>query len=744
MKKFVSVLCVIGLTFSVGFPALMATPVAQQKGQVEIDVQAYKIDAELLPAEQKLRARAEVTFVPQAETRSAVFEMNGSLTISKVTLKPNLSAPTAPTTGAPKPATTTNPATPPTLTRSAQTPSARPGQKPAATTPAPKVATPAPKVAAPNSSTAAANAQAAAQANVLQFVQDNRENMNVRVDLGSVVPAKQPVTIIFEYEGALESPQGGPLQNARLAYVGTSGSYLFYAARWFPFHEYAADRATYQITITAPKDITVVGYSEQPVVGTPVANNKMSFSFVSTKPVLPGNFAAGTYIAKPYNFGGLTVDVYAKVGDEKSADHVAGIVGKHLEYYSSKFGTYTFGNRFIVAETDEETLEAYSGAGMLFLNPKAFSTGNEELLARETAYQWWGQTVGIKSFDDAWLMQGLGQFSGLLYTRDNGTETQFQQAMQAEMEKGLAFEQSASIRNAPKQLDDQSAAFRSVVYYKGAVVFNMLRQLMGEKQFDNFLKSYFTQQAGKNVGVDDFETLASKAAGRNLRSFFGQWVDSTGVPEFRADWRMLRLKDGFRVPGTVKQEIEAFEMPIEVVLKTEAGAEKQEMLMKGTSADFDIITKSKPIDIIIDPDSKVMRNSDELRQAVVVRRGIEHVKENEYLEAEQQFNAAIKLNRGNSWAWYNLGLLCMLQRNYQKALDSFDQALNGNLRPDWIEVWSYIYRGNAWDAIDQRERAIAEYNKAISNGSNYDNAQAVAQKYIEQKFDPKQKSIASN
>ncbi|HYE72492.1 MAG TPA: tetratricopeptide repeat protein, partial [Blastocatellia bacterium] len=159
--------------------------------------------------------------------------------------------------------------------------------------------------------------------------------------------------------------------------------------------------------------------------------------------------------------------------------------------------------------------------------------------------------------------------------------------------------------------------------------------------------------------------------------------------------------------------------------------------MKGTSVDFDIMTKSKPIEVIIDPDEKIMRSSEELRQSVVVRRGIEHFREQEYMEAEQQFNAAIKLNRGNSWAWYNLGVLYMTQRNYQKALDAFDQALNGNIKPDWIEVWSYIYRGNAWDAIDQRERAIADYRKAIDNGNNYDNAQAVAQKYIEQKFDPK-------
>ena len=79
----------------------------------------------------------------------------------------------------------------------------------------------------------------------------------------------------------------------------------------------------------------------------------------------------------------------------------------------------------------------------------------------------------------------------------------------------------------------------------------------------------------------------------------------------------------------------------------------------------------------------------------------------------------------------------MTQRNWNKALDAFDQALNGNLRPNWVEVWSYIYRGNSWDAIGQRERAIAEYNKAISNGNNYDNAQAAAQGFISEPFGKK-------
>ena len=86
----------------------------------------------------------------------------------------------------------------------------------------------------------------------------------------------------------------------------------------------------------------------------------------------------------------------------------------------------------------------------------------------------------------------------------------------------------------------------------------------------------------------------------------------------------------------------------------EAGNERQWLMMKGTSADFDISSKSKPIEVVVDPDTRLLRSSEELRQGVIVRRGIEHFREQEYVEAEQQFQAAIKLNRANSWAWYNL------------------------------------------------------------------------------------------
>jgi tetratricopeptide (TPR) repeat protein len=700
MRKLFSLGVFVTLAF-----ALAASGVDAQKGATDIDVQHYKIDAELIPASQLLKARAEVLFVPQAETRSVVFEMNGSLTISRIT-------------------------------RVDETATATPGAG------AQGVRPPSPKPTPPKAKGTTGTATPQPTPDGLQFIQDNRENMNVRIDLGEVVPAKQPLTLAFEYEGALESPQGGPISNARLAYVGDQGSYLFYASRWFPFHEYVADRSTYAINVKVPKGVLVAGYSDQPIAPVPLIDPKTkeefsTYSFTSSKPVLPGSLAAAKYILRSLNHGGFTVDVYVKAGDEKWADHTADIISKHLEYYSSKFGRYAFGNRLVVAETDEETLDTYTGPGVMFVSPRALSSGIDEKLAREVAYQWWGQALGLKSFDDAWLWHGLAEFSTLLYVQDNENATLYQQTVQAELEKALAFEQSSSIRNAPKDLDDQTAPYRSVVFNKGALVFNMLRQLIGPEKFDKMLSDYYAKNEGKNVTLEQFETLASKTAGRNLRFFFGQWVESTGVPEFRSDYQMLRTKEGFRVPGTVKQDLDTFEMPVDIQLRTEAGPERQTLMMKGPSADFNIMTKSKPIEVIVDPEAKIMRSSPELREGVIVRRGIEHFREQEYIEAEQQFQAAIKLNRQNSWAWYNLGLVYMTQRNWNKALDAFDQALNGNLRPNWIEVWSYIYRGNSWDSIGQRERAVAEYNKAISNGNNYDNAQAAAQGFISEPFGKK-------
>ncbi|HEV7857075.1 MAG TPA: M1 family aminopeptidase [Pyrinomonadaceae bacterium] len=565
---------------------------------------------------------------------------------------------------------------------------------------------------------------------------------NVRVDLGEVVPANQPLTLRFRWSGALVSPEGGPLATKRLAYIGPEGSYLMYAARWFPFHDYAADRATADITILVPQNMQVAGSGDGPVTKQPPGKDgNARYRFVHSQPALIGNIAAGPYIIKDLHYGKYEIQFYALPGSENRIDRYAEMIGKALEFYTQQYGSPAFGTRFTVAQTDDETLDAYAAPGMMFLSTKLFDSAHvapEERLQREVAYQWWGQTVGLRAFDDAWISQGLAEWSSFALRETTLTGGPLDAAQRDELERALTFEATASIARAPGALDDQSAAYQSIVFYKGAMVFRMLRETLGKEKFAQLLHTFLDQYRGKSASIDDFEKLTTNIAGRNMRYFFAQWVEGTGVPEFGADYQIIRTRGGkFRTRGTVKQNLESLNMPVEVQLHSEGDNQTTSVNMEGKSEDFDFESNGSPIEVIVDPNNKILRMSDELRVAVVARRGIELFREGQYAEAQQQFEAALKLDKSNSWVYYNLGLLYLEQRNWNQALDNLQAALDGNLKPNWIEAWAHIKRGNTYDARGDRARAVAEYNKAVSTGITYDNAQTVAKRFLATPFDPK-------
>jgi tetratricopeptide (TPR) repeat protein len=394
-----------------------------------------------------------------------------------------------------------------------------------------------------------------------------------------------------------------------------------------------------------------------------------------------------------------------------------------------------------VAQVDDESLDTYSGPGIIFLASKLFDSSRslpEEKLEREVAYQWWGQTVGLKSFDDAWLSQGLAEWSSFAFRESNLSGGALEAAQREQQELALTFEQTASIARAPGALDDQSAAYQSIVFHKGAMVFRMLRESMGKEKFDRLLHAFLEQYRGKNASIDDFEKLASQVAVENLRYFFAQWVEGTGVPEFTVDYQIIRTRSGkFRTRGTVKQTLDTLRMPVQLMLRAEGDNQTTTIKIEGKSEDFDFESNGQPLEVVVDPNYKILRMSDDLRVSIIARRGIEQMKEGLYAEAQQQFEAALKLDRSNSWVYYNLGLLYLEQRNWQPALDNFEASLNGTLKPAWIEVWAHIKKGNAYDAKGERNRAVSEYNKAVQSGINYDNALTVAKKFLATPFDPK-------
>ena len=294
---------------------------------------------------------------------------------------------------------------------------------------------------------------------------------------------------------------------------------------------------------------------------------------------------------------------------------------------------------------------------------------------------------------------------------------------------------------APSNLDDQSIGYQYIMYAKGAFVYKLLRDTLGDQKFDQLMRTFLQEFRGKNASIDDFEKLTSRVAGQNMRYFFARWVESTGVPEFSSDYLIIRTRGGkFVTRGTVKQNYDNLRLPVEVQLRSEGdqGLSTVKLDMEEASVDFNIESTGKPIAVIIDPSYKLLRISPDLRVSSIARRGIEQFKEGNYVEAQAQFEAALKLDRSNSWIYYHLGLLFLEQRNFDLAIDNFKATLGGSLNPVWLSVWSNIKMGNAYDAKGDRTRAVAAYKRAEAIGDNYDNAQDAVKKYQANPYDPKE------
>jgi tetratricopeptide (TPR) repeat protein len=588
--------------------------------------------------------------------------------------------------------------------------------------------------------------------NQVTFIQDqvgvSDIGPSVKIDLGEVAAKGTVVTLRFKYSGVLNSPNGGPLLTKRLASVGERNGYLMYAARWFPFHEYAADLATADINISLPAGFQLVGYSD-----TPVTQAGGKYHFVKAKPGLVGNFAYAKYTTKSVNFSGYELQFFTELANDALVSEYGETLGRALEFYTNKFGMPDSGRQLKIVQIDDESIDFYSAPGMIFIANRFFEQSRDitqERLQREAAYQWWGLSVGLKSFDDAWISQGLAEYSAYALRESSSKGAALDNLRRELLEKALTFEQTSSLTRTPATLDDQSTAYQYIMFDKGAFVFRLLRDTLGEEKFYELLRTYLQKYRGKNASIYDFEQLTDQIAGKPMRYFFARWVDSTGVPEFKVDYQIIRTRGGkFIARGTVKQNYDNLNLPVDIVLRSEgeAALTKQTVHVDDTSADFNIESNGKPLAVIVDPDLKLLRISDELRISSIARRGIEQFKEGKYLEAQQQFEAALKLDRSNAWIYYNLGLLYLEQRNYDLAIDNFKVVealgLSGDARPQWLYVWALIKKGNGYDAKGDRNRAIDAYQKAEKLGDNYNGAQDAVKKYMATPYDPREKQTTA-
>jgi predicted negative regulator of RcsB-dependent stress response len=454
------------------------------------------------------------------------------------------------------------------------------------------------------------------------------------------------------------------------------------------------------------------------------------FDFSWTKPGFPGTLVIGKFLPAVTEAGSPNIRVYTTEAHKASAAAYADTANREFAFYSSTFGLAE-SSRLNVVELPDDTVPSawapeIAGIAGARLNNKA----DYRLLANTIAHQWWGSAVSPETLNDTWITNGMARYGELLYVEDLNGRLALQSAILDVSAGALAYD-TIPLSTAGR-LAIFSPEFQSMTLEKGAMIFHMLRWEVGDDSLLKILRATQTQYADKSITTQEFEKLAEAQSQQQLTAFFSEWLDGTGAPQFVDKYAVYRLGNdkGFRTIGEIDQDLDLFNMPVDLQVETEGKTEAKRVQVEGTSSQYVVDTFGLPRNIQIDPDNWILKNSPDMQVRIAILRGQQLVGEGDLTAALVEYQKALAANSASSLANYRIAELLFTQRNYQAAANAYRDALRGDGEPAWTQVWCHIALGKIFDITGQRDRAVNEYRLAVQTNDNTAGALNEARLYL--------------
>ena len=205
-----------------------------------------------------------------------------------------------------------------------------------------------------------------------------------------------------------------------------------------------------------------------------------------------------------------------------------------LSYYADTFGAYEY-----PAYTVVETGFPYGGMEYPMLSLIADDLPATEVplvVAHETAHQWWYAMVGSDQYHEAWQDEGLAEYSAALFFEAHPEYGRTYADMVAASESAYRAYYSVSAQLSRgetamrRDLTDYTGdyAYRSLAYDKGVILFDRLRQTVGEERFFAAIKDYARAYKGE---IAPPEALIARFAARSPQAegIFAAFLDGLCV-----------------------------------------------------------------------------------------------------------------------------------------------------------------------------------------------------------------------
>ena len=315
---------------------------------------------------------------------------------------------------------------------------------------------------------------------------------------------------------------------------------VYHTKNWLVSHDNLSDKATFDLTLTHDDALTAIGNGT--LVSQHYVNVKQMVTLwrqTTPMPLYTFGFALGHFKKLTIASGDTDISVYYREQDKsgltetKLRQAFKDVTDMRL-FFENKAG---FGLNQNYAYVVVDGYMAQEASGFSLVGEKFVHTllGNQEenwFIAHELAHEWWGNSITSVNFSHFWLNEGLVVFLVAAYKQHLFGEAAYnkeialayKRVQRAVKEKRIA---PVAFRNIIKEQDIN----RTMAYSKGALVFHMLREQLGDKVFWQSLKQYSLIFKGQSVTSQNLKSVFEAVSGVNLTPFFEQWVYGQAIPK---------------------------------------------------------------------------------------------------------------------------------------------------------------------------------------------------------------------
>jgi aminopeptidase N len=415
-----------------------------------------------------------------------------------------------------------------------------------------------------------------------QYVHFYRSPDKLYVDLPQSYAKGKTLVMKVSYHGQILSQGSQYINGFPLGLRTIPSDKLDYAVAepngahaWFPCNDHPRDKAVYTFNLTVPAGFTAIANGT--LLNVSSSSSQQTFHWREKFPMAP--YLATVMVGNYQRVDASTVDNviirhYTFEGDPDYSNLLAD-TRDMMEYFSQLIASYPFdefGFAFIHTVDDQKRFAEETQTMVMVDTHYMESQQAVGVLAHELAHQWFGDAVSLASWNEVWLKEGMATYLTALWLDHQGYVSL--PDMMTSLENDLVSQ--ANTFTYPLNQPPYAAMYGSSTYNKGAWVYHMLRQQIGDDNFTEFLRRYYKNFNGGNASTADVQALAREVSGIDLSTFFEEWVYAPGIPELTVTW--VETDSGVSLQMCQAYGGQVYTFPLELGLQANDGSNQQQII----------------------------------------------------------------------------------------------------------------------------------------------------------------------